>query len=166
MLMWLTIPFMLVFSIFTAYLFAFLLDPLTKRLKKTKETKVVIIVCIISLLGFIILPLTSSHIEENLEYETTNIPITSTNCYIKDDLGTLSTDNLLIYTNSSGEIMYVWVDYVETDSLPYLEIKQYNMSKLEKILLGIEEKNYTLYANPKYVHIISDANDVPLDKLK
>lgn len=165
MLMWLTIPFMLVFSIFTAYLLVFLIDPLTKRFKKTKETKVVIIVSIVSLLGCIILPIADSHIEKNLKYETTNIPISSTDCYIKDDLGTLGTDNLLLYTNSSGEIMYVWVDYVETDSLPYLEIKQYKMSKLEKILICTDETNYTLYANPEYVHIISDTNDIPIEML-
>ena len=28
------------------------------------------------------------------------------------------------------------------------------------------ETEYTLYANPKYVHISSDINDVPLEKLK
>lgn len=167
MLMWLTIPLMLVFSTFTAYLFAFLLDPVTKRLKKTKETKVVIIVAIISLLGFIILPLTSSHIEKNLEYETTTIEIDAEECYmVKNMFDDRNKENLLLYSNSSGELIQVWVNYVKTDSAPYLEIKEYTMSKFEKILLLEMKTEYTLYANPQYLHISSDINDVPLEKLK
>ena len=167
MLMFLFIPLGMLLALLLPYLFFFLFDNSTKRFKKSKKTIIVINICTICLLGIIICPIVFSHLTKNLNYETTTIEIDAEECYmVKNMFDDRNKENLLLYSNSSGELIQVWVNYVETDSAPYLEIKEYTMSKFEKILLLEMKTEYTLYANPQYLHISSDINDVPLEKLK